>query len=330
MASLSKQLADRSRRRKVERWINRAAALNAPLTADSADEKLLRLANWAAGDRRAQAMLELCDWQTAADCPADATALLLGLLIQQGEHDEARVIIESMSQQDAASDTQLVRYRIALATKSRDPQVSRLIESLHRNHGHEPSVMRWLQMFQVAANDQPSSISESTINQLAGELLEHLEAIPSLVAAQKLSPDVQTISMLRGAMVQMERDVDEDRTMLTLCQALADLAMLANDGEDARRWAHRGLHIDPYAAPLAIILSKVQDDPAIGPPASSILKAAVNAHPKYPDLRAALIRREASEGRVEVAKRRLHQWLQREPNQSMALRLQQELSANAA
>ncbi len=217
--------------------------------------------------------------------------------------------------------------RIAIEAAGQPRGRSRLVEQLHREHGHDPAAMRWLSTLMGSSIKALPAVSEATINQLAGELLEQIDVIPSLVAAQRLAPDAQTISMLRGAMHQMLRDVEDQPGTLILCQAMADLAMLAADPDDARRWAHRGLRIDPYAAPLAIILSRLQDDPAVGPPASTVLKGAVNAHPKYPDLRAALIRREAGEGRIDVARRRLHQWLQREPNQAMALRLQHELAA---
>lgn len=336
MASLTKQLADRRRRRKVARWLARA---DAPAAADTlqgiqgcaadetSEQKLSRLARWSVSGRREEAVIELHDWRRSDACPNDAIALLAGLLIQMNQKQEAALLLASSSNLQRNSDPVLLCLNIAMEVAGQRRGKSRLIEQLYREHGHDPAVMRWLTTIMGSTTKALPTVSEATINQLAGELLEQIDAIPSLIAAQRLAPDAQTISMLRGAMHQVLRDVEDQRSTLILCQAMADLAMLASDPDDARRWAHRGLRIDPYAAPLAIILSRMQDDPALGPPASSVLKGAVNAHPKYPDLRAALIRREASEGRIEVAKRRLHQWLQREPNQAMALRLQHELAA---
>lgn len=236
-------------------------------------------------------------------------------------------MLESHLPDSAVSEPPIIALRIALLAAEGHHGADGLTRRLHREHGHDAQAMRWLDLVgAVPAEDLPA-VSDATIEQLAGELLDQIEVLPSLVAAQRIERDAQTITVLRGGVLRMLRDLDDDRAMLTACQALADLAMLAGDEDDARRWAHRGLRIDPYAAHFAIILSRVADDPAIGPPASSVLKDAVNAHPKYPDLRAALIRREFAEGRLDIARRRLTQWLQREPNQALAIRLQHEIAA---
>ena len=289
--------------------------------------KLARLSRWCSSSRRDAAEIELLDWQRSADCPAQAIALLAGLFLQTNRETEALALLDSHLSGEHAGEAILLCQWIASLTITRDARAGEAIGALYREHGNDPAVMRWLATLHAPAIKRLPKVPDATIDQLAGELLDHLDTIPSLVAAQRIVRDPRMIAMLRGAATKMLRDLDDDRSMLTACHALADLAMLADDHDDARRWAHRGLRIDPYAAGLAIILSRIADDTAIGPPASAVLKEAVNAHPKYPDLRAALIRREMSEGRTEVARRRLHQWLQREPNQRMALRLQQELAA---
>lgn len=306
-------------------------ATNPGITGTAPDEpaarKLARLSRWCCSSRRDAAEIELLDWQRSPQCPPQAIALLAGLFLQTKREAQAIALLEHHLAGEHAGEAILLCQLIASLTTTNDPRAADTIRVLYREHGNDPAVMRWLNTLRRADVRRLPPVPEATIDQLAGELLDHLDAIPSLVAAQKIVRDPRMIMMLRGATTKLLRDLDDDRTMLTACQALADLAMLAEDHDDARRWAHRGLHIDPYAAGLAIILSRITDDTALGPPASAVLKEAVNAHPKYPDLRAALIRREVSEGRVDVARRRLHQWLQREPNQRMALRLQQEMAA---
>ena len=71
---------------------------------------------------------------------------------------------------------------------------------------------------------------------------------------------------------------------------MAELALFVDDTDDARRWAHRGLRINPQSAPLALVLARTGDDPAFELRAVDVLNGAVAAHPTYPDLRAAMIR----------------------------------------
>jgi len=76
-----------------------------------------------------------------------------------------------------------------------------------------------------------------------------------------------------------------------------------------------------------LLLAKMEDDTALGPPAREVLADVSRVFPKYPDVRAALIRRENQDGRSGDARRRLELWLQREPTHPLALRLERELAA---
>lgn len=312
---------------RAARGFTRDSAVEGRDAGESVDRRLARLGRWCTQGRAAAAELELFDWQRSPQCPAEAAALLAALLTRSGRTALAIILLEQRLASGRESERIVLQSLITLHAAARGPRAIDLIARLHREHGHEPAVMRWLRTLCERQVLALPAVSHATIDQLAGELLDNPDVIPSLVAGQRIERDGRTIGMLRGAITQMLRDIGDERSMLTACQALADLAMLAGDHDDARRWAHRGLRLDPYAAQLAIVLSRVKDEPAVGPPASSVLQGAINAHPKYPDLRAALIRREFAEGRIDVAKRRLQQWLQREPNQPLAIRLQHELAA---
>jgi hypothetical protein len=85
--------------------------------------------------------------------------------------------------------------------------------------------------------------------------------------------------------------------------------------------------VSPYTASLALVLAEVRDDPAVGPPARAALEAAAQAHPQYPDVQAALIRREQADGRLDDARRHLSLWLSRQPANPLARQVAQELAA---
>ncbi len=295
---------------------------------ESPDQRLARLCEWCVTGRRAAAELELYSWLRDPEAPPHAAVLLASWYWQRGECREAFAILERQARNSETCDDLALRTLIALAI---DGGIADLPEHmtwrLFREFGHDAAINDWLALVQPPGCRNLPATSDSSVELVAGELLGNLEVIPTLVAAQRISQDAHAVALLRGALNRLLRDVEDERQLLGVYAALAELAMLAQDADDARRFAHRGLKIEPYHAGLALILSRIDDDEQLGPRASTVLAGALNVHPKYPDLRAALIRREFREGHIDVARRRLQQWLQREPNQPVALRLEQELAA---
>jgi hypothetical protein len=110
-------------------------------------------------------------------------------------------------------------------------------------------------------------------------------------------------------------------------QAMAQLGELAGDHGDARRWAQRGLAIDPYAATLALLLSRLAKELVDEPLVVETLEHAINAHPMYPDLRIAIIRHEVQAGRAESARQHLDQWQADQPDHPLAVKMNRELAA---
>jgi lipopolysaccharide biosynthesis regulator YciM len=133
--------------------------------------------------------------------------------------------------------------------------------------------------------------------------------------------------MLRDSLARIARDVFDDEQTMMLCTAQAQLAMLAGDADDARRWAHRGLRMNPYAATLSLVLADLSDDEALGPPAADVLRRVNEKHPTYPDVRRALIKREMRDGQVATACMRLKEWLDAEPQSPVAEQLAREIAA---
>jgi tetratricopeptide (TPR) repeat protein len=283
-----------------------------------------RLVQWCRQGQVAAAELELNDWRRCPDCPPAVPVLLAALLARRGEVDAALTILAEAGDHDA----DVLKLRITLLTElGRVDEAGAQTELLHHEHGHDAAIAQWLQAVQAPGADALPIVSDALVETLAGELVGRVEVIPTLVAAQKARSDLRSVRLLRDAIQRMARDVEDARQILTVCQAMADLSLLLGDEDDARRWAHRGLRLQPYYAPLAIILAQVADDPVIGPPAVEILSGASQAHPRYRDVLAALIRRQHAQGQSEAAREKLRQWVDLEPQHPLVCALQRELAA---
>ena len=301
----------------------------APLEAETSDARLSRLADWCLGGLAAAAELELHDWHRHEDCPPHARALLGALLARRGLIEQALAVIGPVSRDDADPDAERALLHVALLLASELPDSARRTAlSLYHHHGHQGFVRSWLEAMQPPGFQELPAVPQATIEHLAAELVAQPQVIPGLVAAQRLEPDARQVHLLRSAIDRAARDLSAaPNSALVACQAMAELALLAKDGDDARRWAHRGLRLDPYAVRLALVLAQVSDDPAVGPPAQQVLGRAADAFPDYPDLQAAAIRRESADGADAAARLRLRRWLARSPDQPLAQRLAQEMAA---
>ena len=184
----------------------------------------------------------------------------------------------------------------------------------------------WLARMQSPGVNELPPHAHAVVERLADELAQQPRITPSLVAAQKLKPDDRTIQLLRLAIETISRTTTDRELTLMFCQAMAELALLERDVADARRWAHRGLELNPYHAPLALVLAGIDDD-AQARPTVEVLAEVSQAHPTYPDVRAAWIRRQHSDGQRKQARMNLRDWLKHEPRNPIARKLKKELAA---
>ena len=254
--------------------------------------------------------------------------LLAKLLARRGEYVTAWDVLTEFEQQHDSSDLTLSQMLICLSTGlNRHEHVDIYLTKLNHHAGHLPSIQHWIQTMEELDTPHRFTSIDPNAEQMAVELMDHLSVVPSLVAAAKLQPDDMDLQTLRSALAHVFRDALTQRDQILICEALADLGLLVGDDRDARRWAHRGRRIDAYHVRFALILGDLEDDPAVGPPASAALGEALRAHPHYPDVRAALIRREFADGQTAAARRRLQRWLDDQPEHPLALQLQQELAA---
>lgn len=290
-------------------------------------DELTELAAMCCAGRLAEAELALHDWCRSTAAPDAARALLAALLLRRGADADAQALLDRWTAANVAADPDLARLLLARLLLAGDDVVAdRVAVALHDRHGHDPTIAAWLRVVAEQCRGWTRT-SDSAVHRLVADLQGRLDLIPSLVAAQRIEPRPAEIDLLRRAIGRVAVTAVDESDLLTICTAMAQLALLAFDADDVRRWAHRGLKIDPYNASLALALAEVRDDPAVGPAAADVLRRVASAHPDYPDVRARLIRREQADGRVDAARLRLAQWLEQDPANPMALDLVRELAA---
>ena len=258
------------------------------------EQRLARLHRACLNGMQASAELELSTWCRDSDCPPAALRLSATLLAQRGEYLEAEAVLSQQGRRDAQSmEAEDLMLAVALGTRLDLPEdTTRLMHVLHDRFGHLPEVAGWIAATDTVGVAALPTLAFSRVDQLAMELRDRIDLVPSLVFAQKARPRTSALTLLRSALTRLVPVYAQDSdASLTLCKALAELSRLTGDDSEARRWAHRGLKLDPYSAELALILSWVHDDPAVGEPTTDVLRRVAGRHPDYPDVVAALGRR---------------------------------------
>ncbi len=302
------------------------------------DARLHDLIRRARGGDAAGAELELHAWARQDDCPPAARGALAAMLMRRGRPDAALDLLRPVTP-------------AALIVADLTDTARRLTTGLYETHGHLNGVRPWIEAAEAPGAAKLPEVSAAAVEQLATELTDDPDVVRSLVVALKqqraatggvarrpqrgaVSPDEHTeatdkpIALLRAAVERvLPGFIDRPRQTVVLYTALAELALLADDRGAARRWAHKGLKVDPYCAALALVLAACEDEPTLGPPARQALARVSRRHPGYPDVRAAMIRRAFAEGRTGAARRRLAAWLRRDPDSPLAHRLREEIAA---
>ncbi len=280
--------------------------------------------------RRKLAEIELHEWHRHEDCPPTVRIILAAIRAREDKFDEARMILDTIeSRGPLRADPQETQLLISILTAcGLRKEATRLVRRFYDAHGDNPQIAEWLRIMRVPGMRHLPAVPDAAVEHLASELISDPDVIPSIIFAFRHKPRSRDITLLRHAIARIAKEFETDsERMVMVCQAMADLAVLLGDDDDARRWAYRGLKLDPYSASLALILSRVTDDEAMGPPARTVLQRVSHRWPMYPDIRAALIRRERVDGRIDSARARLATWLQNDPNSPIARQLEKELAA---
>ncbi|MEM1108036.1 MAG: hypothetical protein AAGH99_05015 [Planctomycetota bacterium] len=262
-----------------------------PITADQ-HETLERLRHMALNGRLAEAELELHDW-CRKDAPVEARVFLAALLARRDDFEAARQVLGDPQRSHPQNmDADQARLAVAVLIQSGlEDSARRLAAWLYHLHGDDQSVARWIALMDIPAMTALPAVPDATVERLADELAATPDTVASLVYAMKQAPQTRPISLLRAAVARMTRDFVGRPEMPTLTQGLADLAHLLSDEDDARRWAHHTLRLDPYNAAMALLLGQLEDDEAVGPTAAQTLKRVALKFPGYPDVQAAYQKR---------------------------------------
>ncbi|MEM7627014.1 MAG: hypothetical protein AAF333_15570 [Planctomycetota bacterium] len=258
-----------------------------PLTPEQ-HATLEHLQHLAVEGRRAEAELELHAWCRRGG-PVAARVMLAALLARREDFAGAlEVLGDPQRTQPQAMDAEQAKLAVAvLINAGLDDDARRLSAWLYHLHGDDPIVAQWIALMDVPGLTALPAVPDATVERLADELSAQVEAVPSIVYAMKHAPRTRPISLLRAAIARMTREFDGRPEMPRLAQALAELAHLVGDDDDARRWAHKGLRLEPYNAVLALLLGQLEDDEAVGPTAAQTLRRVAMKFPGYPDVQRA-------------------------------------------
>lgn len=295
--------------------------------------RLQRLSDWCSKDNAAAAELELMAWSHDPGCPDEALLLLAALQARSGMAHHAASLLKRVDPAHAVAVDTLQLLAALMITQEWKESARQATRTLFNEHGYQAGVLRWIQLMQMPGCENLSGTPTASAEHLAVELLDDPSVIPSIVSGLRHKPHIQHIRRMRDALQRLERDITDPQLQVMLYAAAAELALLDESPDDARRWAMRGLNADPYNATLALLLNRASDAmaqpelPAESGHALKALHAAAERHPDYPDVRAALIRREFAAGDRQAARQRLNDWLKQQPDSPLAAELRREQAA---
>ena len=278
--------------------------------------KLLTQAMRCLAGRKAQAHLELSQWARQDDCPTLGRVLLAWLDLEADQPEHAAAALQRNLARGLDPMTGQLQVLVDLAQEL--PEATReAAERLLHQAGHDPSTRRFLGSLSLTETAS-KHIPLETVEQLAAELIGEPQLIPTLVRAQQINPQSSQIDLLRRSLARVVSDLDAPYVAI---EALAELAVVADDADDARRWIQRGLQEQPFSARLAILLDNLPNDesePKAGLRPLDVLRRAAGAEPTYPDLRRRLILRHHQAGYHQAARHQAGNWLDAEPSNDLA------------
>ncbi|MHC4994138.1 MAG: hypothetical protein ACYTGQ_03705 [Planctomycetota bacterium] len=289
-------------------------------------EYLLALARYGSGDALG-AHLGLIELDRHEDCPAPARVLLALLELDRHEPGLARAALRRNLAHGADDLTcqALVLTELAERLPEEASQAAGFLAHAFALDGFQA---RWLRSLGLANRADLPNAPSDLVRQMGATLLARQHVIPTLMLAQKHRPHRGRINQLRGALGLIVEEL-EDTEQGYRC--LGELALLAGDPEDARRWVWAGLAEHAYSAGLALLSDRV--DEALAPDREGVrvtidaLRLALEDKPGYSDLRRALILRYRRQGLDAQAMRHARQWVDQAPEHPLAKQTLKEVAA---
>jgi hypothetical protein len=259
------------------------------LGTDSAATQLLAAIAAGRSGRKLAVHLDLVGWSRRGSCPFDARRLLASLEWETGARREAMTTLQRNLEQieDPASLRMLLAMCIADGDTERATALARRLHYCDPAGGPGGDLTGWLAALGVAEVAQTVGPDPASVERLAIELLGVEPLIPSLVAGQIHARDEQWgVLLLRG----IERALPDLEDQLAAVTGLAQLAHALGRDDEARRWAIRGLQIEPLSAPLALLHAELREawpnlEPLPGEPEPlDVVSRIVEVHPSWPDV----------------------------------------------
>jgi tetratricopeptide (TPR) repeat protein len=287
---------------------------------------LLAIARYGSGDATG-AHLDLIELDRREDCPTAARVLLALLELDRGESDRA---LETLRRNLArGADAMTCQAMVLMELTERLPdEATQAAGFLGHAFELDGFCSRWLKSLSLAGSADLPQAPSALSRQMGEALLSRQHVIPTLMLGQKHRPHRGRINQLREALsliVQRLDDVEKGYG------CLGELALLADDAEDARRWVRLGLSSFPYSAKLALLSDRI--DSLLEPDEASVrltlaaLEQAIDAKPDYGDVRRALILRYRRQGLDAQAMRQAKRWVDRAPDHPMAQETLKEVAA---
>ncbi|MEM6392298.1 MAG: hypothetical protein AAF797_05955 [Planctomycetota bacterium] len=266
--------------------------------------------------RLAEAEMVLHGMKREAGCPEVVRTTLAAWLARRGAYASAESLLEERGELGV---NRKLMAAMAVLRGGGDVEV---VED----------AVRWLESEGPVEGEALPEAREAAVERLGGELLASPGVLPSVVAGLGLMDEAERrghAGLLRASVERVADELMGAGHGQVVCRAMARLSELLGDHAAAGVWARRGLAESPTDEKLGLLLSRQPDEADVGDgePASVVLARISEAHPDYPDVRAALIRRLMKDGEAVEAMRRLEAWRSEEPGCGIAEALEQEVAA---
>lgn len=222
--------------------------------------------------REREARTDLMQWVKRSTAPLCARTLHALLETGDGNYDEARTGLRRNLRhlEDPASLASIITLCIA---DDRQRQADHWADRFRKTMAGVPDSERYDLMLKSLHLAQPALKHLNNprhVQTLALELLGHEDIIPVLVSAQTIEFDPRTSRLLANAIERALPDLDKPQAGH---EALARLAMCADDLNLARHWIERGCEAHPMSAGLARLRAQLDHEikPGTAPQAKDVI-----------------------------------------------------------
>lgn len=218
--------------------------------------RLLRAACHVRMGERDRAHTDLLRWTRKSTAPLDSRVMLALLDWDTGDtHGATVTLLRNLRQlEDPRSLELLVLLAVAQGRHEQAEAWSRRLAEATAFDGATGTTS--LLPCSVGMHEVRHTAAPTTeqVEMLAAEIAAAEEVIPSLIEAQRRRPRATVNELLSRSIADAMPDLARPVTGL---EALARLALLRNDYDEARSWVEQGLALSPRSVPLQIVRREI-------------------------------------------------------------------------